>query len=250
MDENRMISVAMLAHEDEEQLPETLEQARKVADELIVVDSYSEDATADIAEEYGAEVYQTEWRGFADTWQFALDKATGDWVLQLASDEVLSDAAIERIREIDENDGPYDGYKIFSINLLGGREIPHWTRHAPRLFRSGHGRISDSEVHESIQLDGEWGKIDAPLYHYTLDGVSEHLSQMDEYTRLAAKDIDAKPSRLRLLTFPLWRLVWSLFRQRLILDGGDGIYIAVMDALDAFLTTYRARLKFDGVEEY
>ena len=65
---NRMISVAMLAHEDEDQLPATLEKAQKVADELIVVDSYSEDATAEIAADYDAEVYQTEWIRYADTW--------------------------------------------------------------------------------------------------------------------------------------------------------------------------------------
>lgn len=250
MDEDRMISVAMLAHEDEEQLPETLEQARKVADELIVVDSYSEDATADIAEEYGADVYQTEWMGFADTWQFALDKATGDWVLQLGSDEVLSDAAIDRIREIDEHGGDHAGYKIYSINYLLDREVTHWTRYAPRLFRAGCGRMSDDEVHESIQLDGDWGRIDEPLHHYTLESISEHVLKLDEYTKLGADNFDSSPGVWDLYGNPLWVLVRLLFVDRLLLDGADGIYIAVMSAFDAFLTAHRARLRFEGVENY
>lgn len=240
----------MLAHEDENQLPTTLDQAQKVADELIVVDSYSEDATAEIAADYGAKVYQTEWRGFADTWQFAFDQTSGDWVLQLASDEVLTNEAIDRIREIDTEGGNYEGYKIYSINYILNREVSHWTRYAPRLFKSERGRISDDKVHESIQLDGEWGRIQEPIHHYTLESISEHILKLDEYTELGAEDFEEKPNVWDLYGSPLWVLVRLLLVDRLVLDGADGIYISVMSAVDSFLTAHRARLRFEGVENY
>ena len=245
-----MLSVVMLAHEDEDQLPETLDKATKVADELIVVDSYSEDSTADIAEEYGAEVHQVEWQGYAETWQYAIDQATGDWILMLGSDEVLSNEAIDQILEINNKGGEYDGYKIYSINYIARRKIPHWCRYAPRLFKRSKGRMSNDEVHESIQLDGKWGRIEGPLHHYTLESMSEHISKLDEYTQLGADDFEEKPNFNDLYLLPLWVLGWNLFRKGLILDGTDGLYISIMSAVDSFVTAYRATLKFEGVENY
>lgn len=245
-----MISVAILAHEDEKQLPDTLSQARKVADELIVVDSYSEDATPEIAADYGAEVYQTDWMGYADTWQFAFDKTSGDWILQLGSDEVLSDEAVDRIQQIEAEGGNYEGYKIYSINYLLNRKVSHWTRYAPRLFKAGHGRISDDEVHESIQLDGDWGLIHEPIHHYTLESISEHILKLDEYSKLGADDFEEPPTAWDLYGNPLWVLMRLLFIERLVLDGADGLYISLMSAVDSFLTAHRARLRFEGVEGY
>lgn len=239
-----MISVVMLAYEEEEQLPETLEQVQRFADEIIVVDSHSEDRTPEVAKSYGAEVYQRDWQGYADAWNYGFKQATCDWILQLGADEVPSDRLVDEISDV-VTDATYDGYKIHSLNYVFGKRLDHWTRYAPRLFKRGHGKMTDRAVHEHLDVDGEWGTIDAPIHHYTYENVGEYVEKLDRYTRLEAEEFEGPPSFKQTYILPVYVTLKLLFADRLLLDGRDGIFIAVLSGVYEYLSAYRARLRFD-----
>jgi len=244
-----MISVVMLAYEEEDVIRRSLQKATELADEIHVVDSYSDDATAEIAESHGATVHQREWQGYADAWQYGFDRAEGDWILQLGADEVLSDRLIRELRAIDDDGAAHDGYRINRVNYAFGEPVEHWRNWAPIFFERERGRMTDRAVHEHVTLDGEWGRIDAPLHHYTYDSVSEYLSKLDRYTRLEVEEIDGKPSMIRRYASPLKKTLSLLFRDRLVLDGTDGVFIAIMGGVYRYIALYRAWLAATGRED-
>lgn len=235
----------MIAYEEEEQLPETLEQVTKFADEIVVVDSYSEDRTAQIAEKYGASVYQREWKGYTEAWNFGFDQAEGDWILQLGADEVPTDQLVNVLSNLDQDSHKYNGYKIYSKNYVFGNPLDHWSRYAPRLFRAGCGQMTERAVHEHLEIEGEWGTIDAPINHKTYEDVSEYLDKLSRYTRLEAEEFDSRPGFIQTYLRPIYIIFKLLVGQRLLLDGTDGIFIAVMSGVYEYLSAYRARLRLE-----
>ncbi|HMU75971.1 MAG TPA: glycosyltransferase family 2 protein, partial [Elusimicrobiota bacterium] len=92
------LSAILIARNEERDLPACLESLRGVADEIVLVDSHSTDRTRDIARAHGARVVERDFAGFGPQKQFALEQATGDWVLNIDADERLTPALAEDIR--------------------------------------------------------------------------------------------------------------------------------------------------------
>ena len=244
-----MISAVILAYNEEGTIERSLERISSDVGEIIVVDSYSSDATASIAASYGAEVHQHEWKGYADAWEFGFEQASGEWILQLGADEVPSEELLDKLHQIDEQDGEHNGYEINRINYTFGKPVNHWNNWAPIFFRPEFGQMTERSVNEHIQLEGEWKRIDAPLHHYTYESVSEHFEKIDRYTCLEVEEIDQCPSSTQRYGSPVWETFKLLFIDRLILDGADGIYIAIMSGLYEYVSLHRAWLAYTGREE-
>jgi len=154
------ISVALITLNEELSLPRTLESVRPLVrdgqGEIIVVDSGSTDRTLEIARSFGARVFTEPWKGFAAQKNSAMEKATGDWVLQLDADEELEpdltpeiDAAIQQSRE-------QLGFWIPRKNFFLGR----WIRHGGfypdpklRLIRRWSGKFEDYGAHPTIKVN-------------------------------------------------------------------------------------------------
>src|SRR3989442_9210630 len=161
------LSVVVVTLNEEERLRACLESAAW-ADELIVVDALSQDKTAQIAREFTDRVVVRPWPGFAAQKNFALDQATGDWILSLDADERVTPELRACVEDILRGDGPAAGYSVPRRNIFWGR----WVRHGRlypdrqmRLFRRGRGRFVDVEVHESVRVDGPVERLEAPLLH-------------------------------------------------------------------------------------
>ncbi len=108
--ETPKVSVTIITFNEEENILDCLESV-KWADEIIVVDSFSTDSTVEICRQYTDKVIQRKWPGHVDQKQFALEQATGDWVLSLDADERLSEGAIREVREVIRNgETAVDGY--------------------------------------------------------------------------------------------------------------------------------------------
>jgi glycosyltransferase involved in cell wall biosynthesis len=161
------------------------------ADEIVVVDGYSDDPTPDIARSHGAKVVSREWTGFADQKQFAIDLAQGEWVFLCDSDEEVPEGLGREIRAIIETTAPASAYRIKRKNQFLGR----WMKHGPwtndrviRLFKKDKGSVTRKSVHEGIAIDGEVGKLGNQLHHYTHATISESVSRLNRYTTLEARD--------------------------------------------------------------
>ena len=231
------LSVVVVTLNEEERIRECLDSVAW-ADEVIVVDAESQDKTAAIAREATDHVIVRPWPGFAAQKNFGLDRATGDWVLSLDADEIVSPALREEIAGILAGSGAaVDGYAVPRRNVFWGR----WVRHGGlypdwqvRLFRRGRGRFADLAVHEAIRVDGAVARLRGHLEHRSYRDVGDFLARADRYTSLAADEWVAagRPSRpLRdMVARPIGRFLGMYVARAGFLDGWRGFLLATLYA--------------------
>lgn len=187
-----MISVAIITKNEEKNIRRTLESLTW-ADEIIVVDANSADRTPEICREYTEMVYSREWPGFAEQKEKAVSLATGEWVLVLDADEVVTEHLRDEIREVVSCEPPVNGYYIPRKNYFGDRWVRFagwWPDYTLRLFRRGTGSFLKRQVHESITVHGATGRLRSPLEHYTYKNINDYLRRMKIYSNLAAKELN------------------------------------------------------------
>ncbi len=229
------LSVVVVTRNEEERLRACLE-AVVWADEIVVVDAESEDKTVAIAQEFTDCVVVRPWPGYAAQKNTALDLATGDWVLSLDADEVVSPELRAEIARVLASDGPADGYAVPRRNIFCGR----WVRHGGlypdrqlRLFRRGRGRFEARAVHESVRVDGRVESVAGHLEHRSYRDVSDFLLRADRYSTLAAEEAVAQGQRAgvsALVLRPLGRFLAMYVVQGGFLDGWRGFLLATLYA--------------------
>ncbi|HWH82734.1 MAG TPA: glycosyltransferase family 2 protein [Burkholderiaceae bacterium] len=218
------------------------------ADELIVLDHASTDATAEIARRAGATVVNTDdWPGFGTQKNRALAQAHGRWVLSLDADERVTPALAESIRAVVAADasghdsaavaGPADGmlagYECARLSNFCGQ----WMRHGDwypdrvlRLFRREAGRFSDDRVHERLMLEGGVGRLSGELLHDSMPTLESALDKMNRYSSGRAGDQQRAGRRGGLaaaLSHGLWAFLRCYVLRRGLLDGRLGLVLAL-----------------------
>ncbi len=217
------------------------------ADEILVVDSRSSDATREIARECGARVVERDWPGFAAQKQFASDSAASDWVFSLDADERVSEelcASVIKLRESADESRLADGYRVarrsFYMNrwIRGGGWYPD---HQLRLYRRARGRWEGAYIHESVKMT-EGARVETlagDLLHYSVRDASHHHRMIGErYAPLAARQMFEAGRRTTSLGVAA--AAPSAFVRSFILKGGfrdglAGLAIARFAAHHAFL---------------
>ncbi|MHC1743013.1 MAG: glycosyltransferase family 2 protein [Syntrophobacteraceae bacterium] len=214
--------------------------------EVVVVDQFSDDGTADIARGMGAAVFQEPWHGFAAQKNLALDRAQGPWILSIDADERVTPALREEIETILEADGPEDGYHVARRNYFCGRWIRRggwYPDYSLRLFRREAGRFAERAVHERVVLNGKTGYLKQPMEHFTYTSVADYLSRMERYSRLAADEVLAggkNPGWWSMLFRPPFTFIKMYGLKGGFLDGREGFFLAISYAYYTFLKYFRA----------
>ena len=224
------ITPLILTYNEEANIDRTLGRLTW-AERVVVVDSYSTDATIDIATACGnVDLVQREFDHFADQCNFGLEQIDTEWVLSLDADYVCSEALIDEIRAlptIPAADGFSVGfvYCVFGEPLRGTLYPPRtvlYRREKAKYHRDGHGH--------RVRVDGTVGELDAPIYHDDRKSLERWLDNQRGYARLEAEklaeaDDVGLTDRLRALTLaPPLVFLYCLFVQGLILDGKAGWY--------------------------
>lgn len=185
----KTLSVAMIAMNEEHNLPRTLESVRW-ADEIIVVDSGSKDRTLEIAESFGAKTSYHAFGGHGEQKNVALDLCTQEWVLLLDADEVLTPGLQEEIQRIlacaDGKEPKYTAYWIPRLNLIFGRWMRHggfYPDHKLRLFQRGSARLDEGVgPHSTPRHTGPKGKLRHDMLHYAYPNMVVYLEHMNRYS--------------------------------------------------------------------
>jgi glycosyltransferase involved in cell wall biosynthesis len=216
------------------------------ADEVVIVDSESTDATASIARSCGARVITNRWPGFAAQKQFAVERSQNDWIFSLDADERVSDAlkrTIEGLRK-QADSTLADGYQIArSTNyqgrwVRGGGWYPDWQL---RLFKKGAGQWKKRHIHESVQMKpgARVEKLRGDILHYTVRDAAHHHRMIGErYAPLAALQMyeeGKRTSAMKIATAGPLAFIRSFFLKTGFRDGLAGISIASFAAHHAFL---------------
>lgn len=229
------LSVVIITKNEAGRLRPTLESVR-FADEIVVLDSGSDDGTADLAREYTGKVFvDPVWPGFGEQKNRALAHATGDWVLSLDADERVSAALQREIRSVIEG-GDKPVYALPRLSSFCGRDIHHsgwWPDYVPRLFKRGAASFSPDLVHERLLFEGEAGRLKNPLSHESFRTLDEVLDKINRYSTAGAEQALAKGKRGGLAK-ALFRGGWAFIRSYLLragfLDGREGLMLAISTA--------------------
>jgi glycosyltransferase involved in cell wall biosynthesis len=185
------ISAAIITYNEERNIARVLESLR-CCDEIVVIDSGSNDRTIELATKLGARVIDSVWRGFAGQKNYASEHCVHDWVLSLDADEALSEALEAEIWQIKKNGPQFDAYTMPRLAQYLGRWILHsgwYPDRKIRLFDRRRAKWVGDYVHESVAVEGTIGHLKSNILHFTCSSLSEHLKTMDRYTTLAAEQL-------------------------------------------------------------
>lgn len=232
------MSAVLITRNAEAQLDACLESL-SFADEVIVVDGGSDDATCDIARKRGARVIPSEWRGFGPQKQFAVSRAANDWVLCVDADERVSPELAQSIIEALESPSS-SIYRIARRNRFMGR----WLRHgegypdwSPRLFDRRMAGWSDDPVHEKVLSVATPGTLRGDLLHESAEDLSDYWAKQNRYTSLAAERLHASGHRAslpRLVLSPVVRFLKMYVFRLGFLDGVAGLVHITIGCANSF----------------
>lgn len=211
------------------------------ADEIIVLDGYSTDATAEIARAHGAQVHQVaDWPGFGPQKNRALALATKPWVLSIDADErVTPELQAEIVRTLSQPS--YDGYQIARLSEFCGKKIRHsgwWPDYVLRLFRRELGAFDHVQVHEQVLVRGRVGKLKSWFLHFPFDDLAALITKTNRYSSDAAQMMALKGRRVGvfgLITHSVWTFIRIYLLRRGFLDGRHGFVLAATAASGSFL---------------
>jgi glycosyltransferase involved in cell wall biosynthesis len=243
------LSVAIATYNEEKNIARCLKSVKGWVDEIVVVDGSSTDKTREIARKFGARVYKTANKPiFHVNKQMAIDRCSGDWILQLDADEVVS-KKLKRVR------GKKFKIKNEKLKIEKERVVAYWiprknfflgkwlrkTGQYPdpviRFFQKGKAKLPCKSVHEQMEVVGKVGWFKGHLLHYPYFGFSEYLKKSSRYTSLAAQELLDKgeePSLWSFLKayFRFEKTFWSLFlRHKGFLDGFPGFVFSAYSGL-------------------
>jgi len=245
--DDKSVSACIICYNEAQNIKGCLESLAWV-DEIIVVDSMSDDGTVKIANQYTDAIFLRSWPGYADQKNFALSKAGKTWVLSLDADEEITPSLRREIlAEIAKPDAK-EGYRIPRRSFYQGRWINHsgfYPDRQLRLFKREKGRWVGGRVHERVEIAGGIENLKNDLLHYPYKGViSGQLRAVDSFSGLLAKDIYEKGKRYHLtllLIRPLFKFIEVYLLKLGLLDGLAGFIIAVTSAYAMFVRYVKLR---------
>ncbi|OGS12092.1 MAG: hypothetical protein A2234_07305 [Elusimicrobia bacterium RIFOXYA2_FULL_58_8] len=227
------VSVAIIAHNEEEKLPVALKSAAW-ADEVIVVDCGSSDRTAEIAGKSGARVFsRPNSMAVHVNKQFSIEQASSDWVFILDADEEMPAALSGEVRRVIAAPGGASAFKMPRKNFYFGRWLKHGGKYPDtqlRLFRRGRARFVALPVHERLEVEGAVAALENPLYHYHCASSADMEKKRLFYREMLVKSYAIKgKSPLFILFRPFTRFLINYFIRLGFLDGSQGLKTALMD---------------------
>jgi glycosyltransferase involved in cell wall biosynthesis len=243
MDSRLDLSVCMIVKDEEQNLPQALASCEDLAEEIIILDTGSRDATPAIAASHPkVRLIHRPFSGFGEAKQHCLDHATRTWVLALDADERLSPELSAKLDSMIRN-GQFHGAGGFWIrrrNWILGREMTSMglqREFCLRLFRREGARYNGRPVHEGIELPPgrPVGRIEEPLEHATFRSVDQYLRKIDLYTSLELLEGKRRFSTAHLLVVlpsTFWRFYVARGGWR---DGFAGLLWASLTAVGFFL---------------
>jgi glycosyltransferase involved in cell wall biosynthesis len=239
------LSVIVIALNEERNIAECLEGVRW-ADEIILVDSGSKDATVKLAGQFGAKVFVQPWESFAEAKTFAVSKSRNNWILWLDADERVPRELAVEIQELLKKPALKAAYSVARRAYFLGR----WMRHSgwypgrvARLFDKNLAKFSSVAVHEGLKVRGEVGELRNDLLHFTDPNLYHYIQKFNRYTSLASEESFKARNRFRLLDV-LLRPPWLFFKMYFLrlgfLDGVQGLILALLSS--AYVFTKYAKL--------
>ncbi len=244
------ISIIMVVRNEEEQLKECLETV-SWADEIIVIDQSSTDSTTEIAREFTDKVFITEQKGYCEPDRnFAIEKASGRWILYIDADERVTPELRDEILSIVKSANALPAYYVKRRNHFLGKWIKTcgwYPSPVLRLFKKGEV-VFPEEIHQVPPHRKEYGYLKNDLIHYSYNSLDEYFEKFNRYTtQLAREEFErgVKARGLKFITDLILRPIYNFLLKFIWLggyrDGFRGFFISVSSALTVFVSKAKLR---------
>lgn len=212
------------------------------ADEIIIVDSFSEDDTIEIAESYSnVTVYQNTFKDFTSQRNFALSKANHEWILFLDADERLTKPLKKEILNTVKKKETADAYFFYRKFMFKGKPLHFsgWqTDKNIKLFKKSKAEYTAERlVHEVLKVQGSKSSMKSKLIHYSYSNYESYKKKMVNYARLKAKELHEKgikPNAFHFIIKPTFKFLYDYIIRLGFLDGRKGIIICYLNALSVY----------------
>jgi glycosyltransferase involved in cell wall biosynthesis len=240
------LSAAIITYNEEKNIARCLDSLQGIADEIVVVDSFSSDNTKNICQRYNVRFIENKFEGHIQQKNFAISVTTGDWVLSLDADEALDEQLRNAVNEVKKNP-VFNGYRMNRLTNYCG----HWVRHCGwypdtkvRLIRKGYAQWTGVNPHDRLDMlhDGKTGFLNGDILHYSYYTREDHLRQIEYFGDIAARELFAKGLRagwLLIVVKVIAQFFKSYFIKLGILDGHTGLTISRLSAYATFRKYYK-----------
>lgn len=244
-----MLTVIILTKNEEKNIIDAIEST-SFADEIIVIDDYSSDHTAEAIEALRnphIKIFKRHLDDYSSQRNFALKKAMGDWVLFLDADERISPGLRGEIQQILKDGSSNDGYYVKRTDVMWGKELKYGETANVRLLRFAKKNRGEwrGKVHEEWEVKGSKSELKFPLYHFPHPTVSDFLTDINRYTEMRADELYEKKkttSLFQIIIYPLAKFFQNYIVRLGFKDGLPGFIFAVLMSLHSFLV--RGKLYF------
>lgn len=242
------LTVAIITYNEEKNIGRCISSVKEIADEILVVDSFSTDKTEAICKEFGVRFVKNPFKGHIEQKNYALELATHQYVLSLDADEALSVELLAEIKKV-KNNFEYDGYRFNRLTNYNG----HWVRYCGwypdtklRLIDKSKAMWGGTNPHDILKMNGDEkvGFLKGDLLHYSYESIASHVNQTDKFTTisaLAAFNAGKKSSLFKIVSRPILKFMRDYFYKRGFLDGRYGFIICSINALSAMLKYSKLR---------
>jgi glycosyltransferase involved in cell wall biosynthesis len=242
------ISVVIITYNEEKNIGRCLESVKDIADDIVVVDSFSSDKTKEICIQHNARFIENKFEGHIQQKNFAITQAKFPFILSLDADEALSQELTKSILMVKEN-GNADGYYFNRLTNYCGKWIKHcgwYPDKKLRLWISKKGKWGGVNPHDKFEMEPN-SKIEflkGDLFHYSFYTINQHMDTINKFSEIAAKEKfqNGKNSNIILTFFsPIWKFIKTYFILGGIRDGFFGYVISVNSAHSTFLKHVKLR---------
>ena len=242
------ISAIVITYNEASSIDRCLSSLCDISDEIIVVDSFSDDSTEEICSRFNVKFVKHEFTGYMDQKNFASTLASYDYILSLDADEELSPLLKESIKSEKDN-LQYDGYFFNRLSNFCGQ----WIRHSAwypdrqlRLFRKDAGSWGKMNVHETFRMNPgrTTGRLDGDILHWPGSTEEEISLKVFHYSELAAAELSRSGKKASLFDAPVhfaWRLFLTYILHLGFLDGKNGWKVCLLGARSSMRKYLRLR---------
>jgi glycosyltransferase involved in cell wall biosynthesis len=236
------LSVVIITYNEESNIVDCIDSVKPIADEIIVLDSFSTDKTVQIAESLGAIVFLQKFQGHIEQKNAVKDLAKYDLILSIDADERLSKELINSIVKIKHNITA-DAYTLNRLNNYCGKWIKHggwYPDKKLRIWKNGIGYWGGVNPHDKyiVPDDSIINHLNGNLLHYSFKTISQHVNQVNHFTDIMSDIMKNDPHRIyyfNLIFAPVFKFIKDYFIRRGFLDGYSGFIIAAISSFSTFL---------------
>ncbi|NQU64593.1 MAG: glycosyltransferase family 2 protein [SAR324 cluster bacterium] len=245
---NVKLSVVILSFNEERDIERCLKSVVPVADEIVVVDSYSTDRTAEICQKYGVRFILHPFAGHIEQKNWANGQASHPYILSLDSDEALDETLRQAVLKAKEN-WQGDGYTMNRLTNYCGKWIRHcgwYPDQKLRLWESKKGKWTGINPHDRFELltGSQTRHLQGNILHYSYYSISEHIQQTNFFTDLSAAAYLKKGKKgylVKVIFNPLVSFIKTYFLKLGLLDGYYGFVISMLAGQSTFLKYAKLR---------